>query len=125
VLQPVGHLRTRYEQAAEQDLRHDDGGHELNSLELARREGAGQQADRHAHRGAEHGDADHQRGASGSGEPEWPVDDRAGDTGLCRRRGREGDAVAQQQVELGHRRRKYRTFSRAVRSVYTDAPWVT
>ena len=46
--QPVGHLRPRDEQPAEQDLREDDRRHELHRLELGARERAREEPERHA-----------------------------------------------------------------------------
>src|SRR5581483_9367394 len=103
--EPVDHPLARNEQAAEQELREDERGQELDRLELGARERGDEQSERHAEQRVAHGERDHDRDGALHVEAEQPERDRRGDGGLERRQRGEREAVAGEQVELRERQR--------------------
>ena len=105
-LKPLGHVLTRNEQPAEQDLRKDERGHELHRLELGARERTEEQSERHAEDRVRDRQPDHQQLRVARLEPQQPEADDGHDRRLdgCDRSERE--AVADEEVELRDRERE-------------------
>ena len=109
------HVRARHDQAAEQQLRKDERGHELDRLELRPRERAQEEAQRHPeHRVPDASTITSQLGPAVS-RPSRP---KATPETTCLDRGdeRESGAVAEQQVELRERQGHQRSSVPVVRS---------
>lgn len=101
-LERARHLLARHEQPAEQELGKDDGGHELDRLELRAGEGAQEQPQRAAQDRVRDGENEHP-GRAGDGEVEQRQRDERDEDGLQRRGEREGGPVPEQDVQLGQR----------------------
>jgi hypothetical protein len=78
-VQDLGHLVPGGEQSAEDDLREEERRHELDGLELARREGRGEEAEGHAEHRVDHREGDRGRDGAGHVEAEEADRDRGDD----------------------------------------------
>lgn len=94
------HGVARGEQAAEQELGHQDGGHELDGLEFGGGEGRDEQAEGGAEERVQDGDEQQQPGGAGDVEAEDPDGEGRGEGRLDDRQQAEGQGVAADQVGL-------------------------
>ena len=111
----IGHAVSGGEEATEQELRKDERGKELDSLELGLRERAQEQAECHAHERVDEREEHDDRHAASDVKAEWSEDERGRESDLHDGRGTERERVADEDVELGGRGRE-EPFKRAGRA---------
>jgi hypothetical protein len=102
-LQPAGHLIAGDDEAAQQELGEHEGGQKLHGLELGSGEGTDEQAHRGTDQGIGDGEAHDEGHAVGRDQAKEAEADPAHHRGLDDGHQRERDAIADEQVELGHR----------------------
>src|SRR5919204_614341 len=101
-LEEGGHLVAGDEEAAEQELREDEGGQKLHRLELGAGERAHKQAERRPEDRVRDGEPEHRALRARHVEVEQPERDGRRERRLDGGHGTERDAVSGEEIELGH-----------------------